>query len=90
MNLRLGRIKIWELQADTIAQSVERLYDRQRSWVPILASVGFFIGSVALFHLCYPAKCWRSNFDRGLQNNNGDMKKNIKIRIKLPYICMLL
>ena len=50
------RIKIPELPADTLAQSVVRLRDKQKAWVRILAIVRFFTCSVTLFLLCYPCE----------------------------------
>ena len=52
-DLKLESINILELSTDTVAQLVERLGDKQRAWVPILASVRFLICSVAFFLLCY-------------------------------------
>ena len=53
---RLIRIKIWDLPADTVAQSVERLCDKPRVCVRILANARFFIYSVVFFLLCYPGE----------------------------------
>ena len=52
--MKVVMIKIRELPADTVAQSVERRRDKPKTWVRILASVRFFICSVALFILCHP------------------------------------
>ena len=56
----LRRIKICELLADTTAQSVDCLHDKQMAWVRILASVRFFICTVTLFLLCYAGKTLKS------------------------------
>ena len=52
-DLKLIRIKIRDLPADTVAQSVENRRDKPRAWVRILASARFLICSVASFLLCY-------------------------------------
>ena len=44
------------LAADTVAQSVEHLRDKPRTWVQMLANVRSLMCSVALFHLCYPCE----------------------------------
>ena len=63
-------IKIQDLSTDTVAQWVEHLGDKPRTWVQILASVIFFICSVALFLSLLP---WRSV---GGQNSTGVCKKS--------------
>ena len=45
-----------ELPADTVAQTVERLCDKQKAWVRILASVRFFICPSAFILLDYPGE----------------------------------
>ena len=55
-DLKLIRIKIRDLPADTVVQSVERRRDMPIAWVRILAGVRFLIRSVAFFLICYPGK----------------------------------
>ena len=50
-DLRPKRIKIRELSADTIDHLAERLRDKLRAWVRILASVRFSVCSVGFFLL---------------------------------------
>ena len=47
-------IRIQVLSTDTVDQWVEQRRDNPKTWVRILASVIFFICSVAFFLLCYP------------------------------------
>ena len=49
-------IKIRELTADTVAQSLEHMQDKQNAWVQILASIFKIICSIVLFLLCYPGE----------------------------------
>ena len=65
---KLIRIKIQVLSTDTVAQWVEHLRDKPRNRVQILASVMFFISSVAFFPSLLPWRSvGRSNFDWGWQ-----------------------
>ena len=54
--LKLIGIKIRYLPADTVAQWVERQGDKPKAYVRILASVRFFVCSVAFFLLCLPGE----------------------------------
>ena len=68
------------LTAFTVAQWVEHRRDKPRTWVQILASVYFFICSVAFFLPLLPWRSvGRSNFDWGLQkldivDSNNDIQ----------------
>ena len=85
--MRLKRIKIEELSADTVAQSEEHLRDKQKAWVQILASVRFLF-----VLLCSSMLSWqsigRSNFDRGLHSLIILIKNYDNIAI-YTYITML-
>ena len=74
-------IKIQVLPTDTVAQSVEHRCDRPRTWVRVLASVMFFICSVAFFLYLLPWRSvGRSNFDWGLHRlNNVDSYNDTQI-----------
>ena len=50
------KLKMRDLPADTVAQSVERLRYKQKDWVRILASVRCLTCSAAFFLLCYPGE----------------------------------
>ena len=76
------RTKIQVLSTDTVAQWIEHRRDNPRTWVQILASVIFFICSVAFLLSLLP---WRrdkwSNIDWGLQKlSNVDSNNDIQIR----------
>ena len=65
----LIRIKILELPADTVTQSVEHLHDKHMVWIRILASVRFFTCSATFFLPMLPCRSvGRSNSDMGLHN----------------------
>ena len=65
-DLKLIRIKIRVLPADTVAQWVEHRRDKPWPWVRIQVSVIFFICSVAFFPSLLPWRSvGRSNYDRG-------------------------
>ena len=51
--LKLIRIKILDLPADTVAQLIERRRDKPRGWVRILEIVRFMICSDAFILLCH-------------------------------------
>ena len=70
-----------DLPTDTVAQWVERRRDKPWAWVRILASVIFFICSVAFFLSLLPWRCvGMCNFDWGLQKlNNVDSNNDIQI-----------
>ena len=59
--MKLKRIKILDLPADTAAQSVECLRYKQ-AWIRILASVRLLICSVVFFLLYYPGKALEVKF----------------------------
>ena len=61
-------IKIGDLPTDSIAQSVERLRDKPKAWVRILAIVRFFICSVFPLFSDNWRNVGRSNLDRVLHN----------------------
>ena len=66
--LKLIRIKIRDLPADTVAQSAKRRRDKPNAWVRILASVIFYLFRCVLSTLLTWQSIGRSNFDRGLHN----------------------
>ena len=65
-DLKLIRIKIRDLPADAVAQSVERQHDKLKTWVQILASVRCVICSVAFFLLCYPGEALEGPISTGV------------------------
>ena len=69
------------LPTDNVTQRVEHRRDKPRTWVQILASVIFFICSVAFFLSLLPWRsARRSNFDWGLQKlNNVDSSNDTQI-----------
>ena len=68
-DLKLKRIKILNLPADTVVQLVECLSDNLMAWIWTLQSVRFFICSIVFFIPCYPGKTLEGpNYHRGLHN----------------------
>ena len=83
-DLKLMRIKIWDLPADTVALSVERRRDKPKFWVLIQAS--FIKKSLPQrsFFSTTLGKRWKVQFrKRFSQFNNIDSKIDIKNNNKL-------
>ena len=60
------RIKILDLPADTVAQSVEHRRDKPMTSVQILMSVRFFLFvPLRSFFSATPAKLWKVRFRQG-------------------------
>ena len=62
--------------------------EKPGTWVRVLASVRFFICSVASFLLTALAKRWKVQFRQGFAyfNNNVDSKRHIIIRTAILHI----
>ena len=65
-DLKHIRIKILDLPAETVAQSVERRRDRLNTCVGNLASVRFFTCFVAFFLLCYHGEALEGPMSTGV------------------------
>ena len=76
------------MPTDTVPHWVEHRLDKPWAWVQILASVMFFIFSVAFIPSMLPWRSdGRSNLNRGLQKfNNVDPNNDRQIYEKLLYI----
>ena len=65
-DLKLRRTNIRELPVDTVAQSVERLFDRHDASVRIQTSVIFLIFTDAFFLLCYHSEALQAAIFTGV------------------------
>ena len=65
-DMKLMRIKIRDLSADTVPQSVECQRDKPKAWVRILAGVRFLVCSFAFFLLCYPGEALKGPISTGV------------------------
>ena len=61
-DLRLQRVKVLELPADTVSHLAERLRDKHRVWVRILRVSIYLFDPLRLFSYVTLAKRWKVQF----------------------------